>query len=568
MATRRLLGLLRTLNRGDDVLIELRNYQTEAVDSIARAWRNGCNPLVDMATGTGKSLVIASLAQRLLAAMPSARIQMLVHVKELVSQNAQALLKAWPKAPLGIYCAGLNRRDTNSQIVFSSIDSVYRRADLFGRRDLIIIDECHRVPTSGNGKYLTFIEKARLFCEDLRVVGFTATPYRLDCGRLDEGADSLFTETVYSYDIAAGIADGYLSPLVSPFASRCAKHKIDTSNVGRLGGTGDFKVGELEAAANKDIIVDGACREIVSIGADRKSWLVFCVGVEHACNVLAHLRRLGVNAEMVIGTTPSGERDRIFKAYKAGKIRCLVGCQVFTTGFDAPSVDLIVLLRPTMSTSLYVQMLGRGTRKADNKENCLVLDFANNIMTHGPVDSVRVRTKKKGGEIDAEAPTKICPSCDYYMPAAIHQCTNCGHEWPIDEEPKHSGSADFEAPVLTSEIVKKWLPVKVRMHDRNTGKNGKPDSVCVEYMCGFASYREYICPEHTGFAAVKAGQWWRAMGGNAPAPKTVSDMLRRMDERELIDTEQIMVIPDGKYMRVSGYWLQDGTEIDHKLRAR
>jgi DNA repair protein RadD len=223
-----------------------------------------------------------------------------------------------------------------------------------------------------------------------------------------------------------------------------------------------------------------------------------------------------------------------------------------------------------MSTSLYVQMLGRGTRKAEGKDNCLVLDFAGNIMTHGPVDSVRVRTKKKGGELDeAEAPTKICPACDSYMPAAIHQCTNCGHVWPIDEDPKHSGSADLEAPVLTSEIVKKWLPVKVRVHNRNTGKNGKPDSVCVEYMCGFASYREFICPEHTGFASAKAGQWWRAMGGSAPSPKTVSDMLRRMDERELQDVESVMVIPDGKYMRINGYIRSaDGAEIDHKLRLR
>lgn len=547
--------------------MELREYQTEAVDAIARGWRAGGNPLVDMATGTGKSVVLASLAQRLLSAMPSTRIILVTHVKELVAQDKSAMLRLWPKAPLGVYCAGLGRRDTRQQIIFASIDSVYRRADLFGRRDVIIVDECHRIPKSGAGKYQTFINDAQLLSPDLRVVGFTATPYRLDCGRLDEGADRLFTETVYSYDIASGIADGYLSPLISPFASRCSQHKIDTSNVGRLGGGGDFKVGELEAAANKDIIVSGACREIVSIGADRKSWLVFCVGVEHSCNVLRHLRALGVNAEMVIGTTPSGERDRIFKAYKAGKIRCLVGCQVFTTGFDAPSVDLIAMLRPTMSTSLYCQMLGRGTRKADGKDNCLVLDFANNIMTHGPVDSVRVRTKAKGGDIDAEAPAKVCPGCDSYMPAAIHQCTHCGHEWPIDEEPKHEATV-ADAPVMTSEIVKKWLPVKVRVHNRNSGKNGKPDSVCVEYLCGFASYREYVCPEHTGFASVKSGNWWRVMGGNAPAPKTVSDMLRRMDERELQDVENIMVIPDGKYMRVSGYWLQDGTEIDHKLRVK
>ena len=159
-------------------------------------------------------------------------------------------------------------------------------------------------------------------------------------------------------------------------------------------------------SALDDNVVEGAANEIVTKGADRSHWLCFCTGVDSSYATRDALKRRGVNAEAVLGETPSGERDRIFAAFRAGEVRALTGCMVFTTGFDIPQVDLIAMLRPTCSTGLYVQMVGRGTRKADGKLGCLVLDFSGNVKRHGPVDAVSVHVAKPG-----DAPTKVCPVC-------------------------------------------------------------------------------------------------------------------------------------------------------------
>lgn len=526
------------------MVIKLRDYQIEAVNSVLEYWSgSGGNPLVEMATGTGKSLVIAKLNEHILSNFPGMRVLMLVHVRELVSQNAQAMLRLWPQAPLGIYSAGLNRRDTKSQILFASIQSVFRRGHEIGTRDIVMIDEAHLVPREGEGMYRTLLESLREKAPDLRVAGFTATPYRLDTGRLDDGDDRLFHDTVYSYDIARGVADKYLSPL----RARSTTNQIDTSGVHRKGG--EFVAGELEAAANDDDVVEGACGEITRLGADRRSWLVFCAGVKHATNVMQRLRARGVTCEIVTGDTPSGTRDRIFAAFKSGKIRALAGVQVFTTGFDAPCVDMIAMLRPTLSAGLYVQMLGRGTRLYDGKKDCLVLDFAGNVMRHGPVDAVKVKPHKvTGGE--GEAPTKICPQCEFFCHAAALKCEDCGYVWPVKDEPKHDRRADRDAPVMTQEIVAQWLPVtdvRVGIHQ----KEGKPDSLVVEYCCGFQNYREWVCFEHHGFARKRACAWWRAMGGKMQPPKTVAEAMVRAVELEIV--KQITVVPDGKYWRINGY---------------
>ena len=167
----------------------LREYQRAAIDSVLSYWADGGeNPLVDMATGTGKSVVIATLVRELVERWPDLRIVMLVHVKELVEQNAKALLRAWPQAPIGINSAGLGRRDKRSQILFASIQSIFRETPAtIGKRDLILIDEAHLVPKSGEGMYRTFIDAMKVDTPDLQVAGFTATPFRLDSGRLDRG---------------------------------------------------------------------------------------------------------------------------------------------------------------------------------------------------------------------------------------------------------------------------------------------------------------------------------------------------------------------------------------------
>jgi DNA repair protein RadD len=544
--------------------MQLRPYQTAAVNAIIEYWCNqGGNALVEMATGCGKSLVLAKLNQHLLQHYPMMRVLLLVHVRELVRQDYDELRALWPDAPAGINSAGLNRRDTNSQILLASIQSVYRRGSELGRRDIVMIDEAHLVPRSGEGMYRTLLEKLRETTPDLRVCGLTATPYRLDTGRLDEGDGRLFDDLVYSYGIAHGVADGYLSPLI---AFQGAK-QIDVSGVHKVAG--EYNTKELEDAANGAEIVNSACDEMIRRGQDRKSWLVFCCGIKHAAHVTGVLRDRGVSVAMVTGETPLGERDGIFAAFKAGQIRALCGCQVFTTGFNAPNVDMIVLLRPTLSTSLYVQMLGRGTRKANGKKNCTVLDFSGNIRRHGPVDNLDIKVKKPGDPTEPkEPPQKICPQCQAFCHAALLECWSCGFEFPKNEEPKHEARASVDVPVMTSELTDKWIDVIDVVLDVHH-KPDSPDSLKVQYECGISVYREWICLEHRGYAGKKARAWWRAMGGRIPAPMTVQDALARA--RELAIAKAIKVQPEGQYWRIAGYrFEQDGVvfEVNDRFQTR
>lgn len=525
-------------------MIKLRPYQSAAINSVVSYWQSGGgNPLVDLATGTGKSFVIAKLTQDLLAQYQM-RVLMLVHVRELVQQNFQALLKVWPDAPVGIYSAGLGRRDVHHRITFASIQSVYRQASLIGPRDLVLIDEAHLVPANGEGMYRKLLTDLRSMAPDLRVAGFTATPYRLDSGRLD--SNGLFDETVYSYGIANGIADGYLSPLIS----KASAAEIDVSNVQRRGG--EFVAGALERAADR--ITAQAVGEIVQYGEHRRAWLVFCSGVKHAAHARDALRAAGIVAEMVTGDTPLGERDRIINDFRAGRIRALTNANVLTTGFDVPHVDMIVMLRPTLSASLFVQTVGRGTRLAPGKEDCLVLDFAGNTRRHGPVDDVTISAKRGSngddtGKVQVDSVrAKECPTCQTLAALAARECNVCGHVWPIDEKPKHEATADASVGILSTEKVPPQMVPVVDWSFARHEKVGSHDSVRVTYFAGLNTYNEWLAFEHSGFARQKACQWWTNHGGGAPFPADVAEALGRMDEIAMPAT--ISVKPRGRYFDI------------------
>ena len=532
--------------------MKLRPYQHEAVETTFAYWAGGgVNPLIEMATGLGKSVIIAEIMRRVIGDYPDMRVLMLVHVRELVEQNFRALLSIWPDAPAGIYSAGLGRRDAHHKITMASIQSVYRKAAALGPRDLVIVDEAHLVPADGAGMYRTLFAALREVRPDLRVAGLTATAFRLDSGRLDKGADRLFTDAVYKYDIGDGIRDGWLAPLIS----KASVTEIDVSGVVRRGG--EFVAGSLEKAADKDEVTQAAAREMIALGEGRRSWIVFCAGVNHAHNVRDALRTLGVAVETVTGETPAGERASLVRRFKAGEIRCLTNAQVLTTGFDAPAVDMIAFLRPTLSTGLYLQMVGRGVRKASGKENCLVLDFAGNVRRHGPVDAVVAPKGRAKQDDDDDQPVKVgidtvraktCPGCEALVSLACYECPHCGHQWPIPQEkPKHAATAD-NTPILSTErpAAPELLPV-VSWSAAVHSKEGSPDSLRVTYQAGLMSYREWVCFEHVGFARQKAVQWWaQHAGGNPPA--TIAEAIVRFGS--LRQPSHILVRADGKFFKV------------------
>lgn len=544
-------------------MIELRDYQRDAIDSLYTYFeQHDGHPLIVLPTGSGKSVVIAAFLREVMQHWPSQRIVMLTHVKELIAQNHQKLVTLWPEAPVGVYSAGLRSRDTCFPITFAGIQSVHRKPQLFGHVDLVIIDEAHLVSKSAEGIYRDFLGALAERNPALKVIGLTATPYRLRGGFLHEGDERLFTHIAYDLPVTTLIERGYLCPLVP----KQVQAEIDTSQVHSRAG--EFVARELEAAAQAGDIVARAVAEIVQHGQDRRSWLVFCTGVDHAQAVLAELRRHSVPADIVLGTTPAAERDRILDDYKASRLRAVVNVSVLTTGFDAPETDLLAVLRPTQSTGLWVQIAGRGMRIAPGKSNCLVLDFGGNVRRHGPIDRVNPKAQGTG---NGEALAKPCPECATLLWLGARECPECGYEFPKPEDigPRHDAQAATDA--LLSTLQKPVThDVEQVVYARHTKPGGAP-SLRVEYLCGLHRFCEWVCLEHTGYARHKAERWWMIRSGEGIewVPPTIEDALDIA--RGLRTPTTITVTQEGKYDRIIGYgWhpREAATPQDHQEPAR
>ena len=227
---------------------------------------------------------IAAFVARAIADWSDTRILIVTHVKELIAQNYGEMIRLWPDAPAGIYSAGLNKRDLHAQILFAGIQSIHKRAYDIQRCDLVLIDEAHLIPRTSNTMYRRFLGELATINPHLKVIGFTATPYRLDSGMLHEGDGALFTDIAYEAGVAEMIAQGYLCEVVP----KRTETQLDTSGVGSRGG--EFIAGQLEAAVDVEAVTEAAVDEIVRHGADRGSWLVFCAGVRHAEHVRDAIR--------------------------------------------------------------------------------------------------------------------------------------------------------------------------------------------------------------------------------------------------------------------------------------
>ena len=535
--------------------MQLRHYQRAAVDACLDFLeaQPSKNPCIVLPTGAGKSLVLAEIIRQALEWQ--LRVLLLTHIKELIVQNTEHIKKAMPElaGAVGIYSAGLRSRDKDHPVIVAGIQSVHKKACDLGRFDIILIDEAHTIPADGEGMYRGFLDDACVVNPGGRLIGLTATPYRMKTGYIC-GPENLLHEICYEISVKQLIDEGFLCNLIS----KAGVVKADLSGVHVRGG--EFIEGELEDAMNTAPLVEAACKEIVECSWNRHSNLIFASGLKHGHHIAEVLRGHGETVAEVYGETPSKERDAVLRDFKEGKIKHIISVGVLTTGFDARNIDCISMLRPTMSPGLYYQMIGRGLRINEGKENCLVLDFSNNILTHGPVDQIKVKPKKTGEP--GQAPVKECPDCHAIVHAAVTTCPHCGHFF--GRALNHEEQASHAAPVSGQKRVevRPVLEVRYSRHQKRTapGEEAKPPTLRVEYVLSSGllkdSVSEWICIEHSGWARQKAEAWW-ALRSLAGCPDTIDGALALANAGALATCEALTVsATDGeKYPQIVGYKL-------------
>lgn len=503
-------------------MIQLRPYQIEAYESPFDyfAAGNKGNPLIAMPTGTGKSLVIGAIIKRIITSWPNQRILVCTHVKELIKQNSDKLKEMWPSAPYGIYSAGLKTKEAAFPIVFGGVASVVKNMSALGHRDLLLIDEAHLLGPKADSMYGQVIQALMQTNPQLKVIGFTATPYRLGQGLLIN--DGIFTDICYDITGMSAfnklIADGYLSPLVS----KRTAIQIDISNVGITNG--DYNLTQLEAAIDVNSLNYQICKEMVEYAHDRASWLVFAAGIKHSEHIAEMLRSFGIPTVAVHSKMGEENRDNAIRDFKSGKLRCVVNNNVLTTGFDHPPIDFIGMLRPTTSTGLWVQMLGRGTRPSSEtmKQNCLCLDFAGNTARLGPINDPVIPTKRGQGT-PGIPPIRICDNCGVYNHASARVCSECGYEFPANVKLNTTAGTD---DLIRSDMPQlEWFDVQRVLYTKFQSE-GKPPLLKATYICGIRAFNEIVCLEHSGYAGKRARDWWKARMQVDEAPPSVDEALK------------------------------------------
>lgn len=539
-----------------------REYQGWASDAFFGYFEGGGqgHPVIAMPTGTGKSVVIALLCSTILTQWQGQRILVLAPTKELVEQNAEKLRSLWPGAPIGICSASLGRYDTAQPIIFGTIGTVINRKEEIGHRDIVFVDECHLVSDKEATQYRSYFDWLLEQRAHTRFCGLSATPYRLGVGHIVDGG--LFTDVCFDSTTLEAfnwfIEQGYLVPVVP----RPTQTILDTEGVKKSGG--DFQAKDLQNKVNKAEITSAAVAEALDLAADRAHCLWFSTGIEHAEAIGAELESHGES--VVVIHSKSATRDEDLARFLAGEVRHCVNFGILTTGFDFPGLDCIVMLRPTKSPGLWVQMLGRGTRPfyvmgydlstpegrlasiaASVKQNCLVLDFAYNTAEMGPINDPQLPKKKgKGG---GDAPIKYCGKtgdppirnivegtsdpdkggdsargCGAWNHPSARNCIQCGAEFIFDVK---FGADASSAALLASSKDKAYEKPNVVEHKVTRvsyevhKKPGRPDSIRVFYYCGLRRFSHYVLPEHGGNPRKRSQAWWTAHGGGLMPESTL-----------------------------------------------
>jgi DNA repair protein RadD len=495
----------------------LYDYQKRAVDSTWAYCRNNTgNPCIVIPTGGGKTHVMAQMIADCLRWKK--RVIIASHTIELMRQ-LRSNMEDYGVADqsVGYYSHSAGLFESQRDVVLATIQSIYSKSELFGRRDVIFIDECHRVnPTDDETQYQRFFNGF----PGARIIGLTATPYRLGSGLIcDEG--SLFNAISCEVSIRELLFSD--PPKLCKLRSKWVDG-IDTSTLSI--SCGEFSKGDEQRAF--DEVLETVCVDMHKRCEGRKSIIVFCSGVQHCYDVSSFLwDRFGEVARVVEGDTPDHLRREMYDGFRGGSIRWLVNYGVLTEGFDAKNIDAVVLQRATTSPGLYYQMAGRGLRLYPGKSDCLVLDYGENIARHGPIDMIEPGKRSKRLGAAGEAPVKACPQCKEAVPIQAKACEICGYEWPVEVTIKIKGKASNKSIISDGETkpekdYKPFARAEAVLHARRS--DGKEIVKVSYFVFNCFDQEHWLGDEYKDFENEGTREWvsfwWRKWKIYEPMPET------------------------------------------------
>ncbi len=513
-------------------MFEDRKHQIEACDSVFTYLDKNPegHPLVAMPTGSGKTVIMVRISDKILERNSNNKILILSHNSEILKQNYNAMLQIKGNPEIGLFSAGLKSRCIKN-VTVAGIQSIYNKPELFTGFNYVIIDEAHTVPMNSDSMYRTFLDNIGKHTR----IGLTATPYRLGQGYI-VGNDHMFTKIVIDYTFGAKytklVSEGFLCPLVI----NNTKAKMDTEKIKMKGG--DFDLKQMSNAFDRESLTDDILDELIIKAKDRKKWLIFAIDIKHADHICEGLISRSVSA-LSVHSDMQIEKDLVMKKHRNGQIRCVVSVGMLTTGYDDQSIDLIGLLRPTQSPNLHVQMPGRGQRVHESKESCLVLDYAGNTERLGPINKVRPHKKRKKGE-SGEPIIKTCPDCDTMVSPMTKICPECGHEFKFRSNLQLESSSDDIIYVSS-----KWYNITETYYGFHSKEN-MPVGIKATYVCGLRNFYDWILPNHRGYAGHLGIQKLKNLGHEY---KDLDSALAYLNQHSRIPSK-VLIDNSGKYPNV------------------
>ena len=552
--------------------MELRHYQEAAIEATFD-WLHTQNtyPLIVLPTGSGKTIVFANIIKKLFDHNEGCRVLILAHRQELITQARDKLLSVWPCAPCGILAASIKEFDSHAPIVIASRDTIasQKRLDQAGHFDYIIVDEAHHVGPDKSSRYrkiFDHFESSQYVAP--RIFGVTATPYRMGQGFIYGLDDHFFGGISYQIGIPQLIKEGYLCRLSAFRVDDQAVIDASTARVKFKGG--DYRESDLEKLAMEDqtmlAIIDDWIEKAYSKG--RLSSVFFCVTVAHANKMCMFLRHAGIEAAVITAETPSEIREKLLEDFEDGVINALCNVAVLTEGWDAPRTDCIALLRPTKSLGLYVQICGRGMRTWGDKENCMLLDYGENMDRHGCIDRAKPSRPPKEDEQKiwiCNAVTSTGHLCLAVNDWVDTQCIECGADKPITEERppdrKEPDAAtdrvaafgnvlsdEIDDPIEELEKVKEVETIWAEVRSSKAGNSYLDVKFKVVDEYWPQSMPFMIGME--GRAGTLAMKKWRAVSGDDYVPPDIQDAEDLVNGGSFDHIRKIAVRKEGRYWNV------------------